>query len=87
VDGRRYQGATNIGYSPTFKNGVFSVETHLIDFSGDLYGKTLQVRFIKRLRDEKAFSGPQELAAQIQRDVQKAREILSRRWTAGTARA
>jgi riboflavin kinase/FMN adenylyltransferase len=87
VDGRRYQGATNIGYSPTFKNGVFSVETHLIDFSGDLYGKTLQVRFIKRLRDEKAFSGPQELAAQIQRDVQKAREILSRHWTGGAARA
>jgi riboflavin kinase/FMN adenylyltransferase len=80
VDGRRYQGATNIGYSPTFKNGVFSVETHLIDFSGDLYGKTLQVRFIRRLRDEKAFSGPQELAAQIQRDVTQAREILARRW-------
>jgi riboflavin kinase/FMN adenylyltransferase len=83
VDGRRYQGATNIGYSPTFKNGVFSVETHLIDFSGDLYGKTLQVRFIRRLRDEKAFSGPQELAAQIQRDVTQAREILARRWKEG----
>jgi len=81
VDGRRYQGATNIGYNPTFRNGVLSVETHLIDFSGDLYGKTLQVRFIKRLRDEKAFSGPQELAAQIQRDVRQAREILGRRWT------
>jgi len=83
VDGRRYQGATNIGYNPTFRNGVLSVETHLIDFSGDLYGKTLQVRFIKRLRDEKAFSGPQELAAQIQKDVQRAREILARRWTEG----
>jgi len=81
VGGRRYQGATNIGYNPTFRNGVLSVETHIIDFSGDLYGKTLQVRFIKRLRDEKAFSGPQELAAQIQRDVRQAREILARRWT------
>lgn len=81
VDGRRHQGATNIGYNPTFKNGVLSVETHLIDFSGNLYGKTLQVGFIQRLRDEKAFSGPQELAAQIQRDVRQAREILARRWT------
>jgi riboflavin kinase/FMN adenylyltransferase len=81
VEGRRYQGATNIGYNPTFRNGVLSVETHLIDFSGDLYGKTLQVRFVRRLRDEKAFSGPAELAAQIQRDVRQAREILARRWT------
>jgi riboflavin kinase/FMN adenylyltransferase len=80
VGGRRYQGATNIGYNPTFGNGVLSVETHLIDFSGDLYGKTLQIGFVRRLRDEKAFSGPQELAAQIQRDVRQAREILAQRW-------
>jgi riboflavin kinase/FMN adenylyltransferase len=83
VDGRRYQGATNIGYNPTFGNSVLSVETHLIDFSGDLYGKTLQVRFIERLRDEKAFSGPPELAAQIRRDVEEARKILARRWAEG----
>jgi len=83
VDGRRYQGATNIGYNPTFGNGVLSVETHLIDFSGDLYGKSLQVRFIKRLRDEKAFSGPAELAAQIRRDVDQARKILARHWAGG----
>jgi riboflavin kinase/FMN adenylyltransferase len=83
VDGRRYQGATNVGYNPTFGNGVLSVETHLIDFTGELYGKTLQVRFVKRLRDEKAFSGPPELSAQIRRDVEKAREILARHWARG----
>jgi riboflavin kinase/FMN adenylyltransferase len=83
VGDRRYLGATNIGYNPTFGNGVLSVETHLIDFSGDLYGETLQIRFVKRLRDEKAFSGPQELAAQIRRDVKQAREILAQRWKEG----
>jgi riboflavin kinase/FMN adenylyltransferase len=83
VDGRRYQGATNVGYNPTFGNGVLSVETHLIDFTGELYGKTLQVRFVKRLRDEKAFSGPPELSAQIRRDVEEARKILARHQTEG----
>ena len=58
VDGQRLEGATNIGYSPTFKNGAFSVETHILDFSGDIYGKIIQLRFIERLRDEKTFSGP-----------------------------
>ncbi|UCG12395.1 MAG: bifunctional riboflavin kinase/FAD synthetase [Deltaproteobacteria bacterium] len=78
IDGERHEGATNIGYSPTFKDGAFSVETHIIDFSGDIYGKIIQVCFVERIRDEKAFSGPEELAAQIHKDVQRAREILSR---------
>ncbi len=79
VDGQRYAGATNIGYSPTFKNGAFSVETHIMDFSGDIYGKIIQVRFIQRLRDEKTFSGPEELSAQISKDVERAREVLAQR--------
>jgi len=78
IDGQRYEGATNIGYSPTFKNGAFSVETHILDFSGDIYGKIIQVRFVERLRDEKTFSGPEELSAQISKDVQRARKILAR---------
>ncbi|MFP3871240.1 MAG: bifunctional riboflavin kinase/FAD synthetase [Syntrophobacteria bacterium] len=77
VDATLYQGATNIGYSPTFKNGVLSVETHILDFTGDIYGKGIQVRFIQRLRDERTFSGPQELTAQIQKDVESAKEVLA----------
>jgi riboflavin kinase/FMN adenylyltransferase len=79
IDNRVYEGATNIGYSPTFKNGAFSVETHILDFSKDIYGKVIQVRFIERLRDEKTFSGPEELSKQIQKDVELAREILAER--------
>ena len=79
VDGQRHEGATNIGYSPTFKNGIFSVETHILDFSGDIYGKIIQVRFIERLRDEKTFSGPAELSAQIRKDIEQARLVLTRR--------
>ena len=78
IEGQLYDGATNIGYSPTFKNGAFSVETHVLDFSGDIYGKIIQVRFIERLRDEKTFSGPEELSQQIKKDVDRAREILAR---------
>ena len=79
IEGQLYDGATNIGCSPTFKNGAFSVETHILDFSEDIYGKVIQVRFIERLRDEKTFSGPEELSCQIQKDVELAREILAKR--------
>jgi riboflavin kinase/FMN adenylyltransferase len=79
VDGRHYDGATNIGYNPTFKDGVLSVETHIMDFNAEIYGKVIQVRFIERLREEKTFPGPAELAVQIHKDVQRAREVLAKR--------
>jgi len=72
-----YTGVANIGYSPTFKDNQFTVEVHLMDFSGDLYGKHLRVNFVKRLRDEKRFANPAELSAQIQLDIMNARKILS----------
>ena len=79
IEGQIYDGATNIGFSPTFENGAFSVETHILDFSEDIYGKVIQVRFIERLRDEITFSGPEELSQQIQKDVNLARKILANR--------
>jgi riboflavin kinase/FMN adenylyltransferase len=79
MDGSSYNSATNVGYSPTFKDNVLSVETHIIDFNGDIYGKNIQVLFIERLRDEMTFAGPEELAAQIRKDVQRATELLSRK--------
>jgi riboflavin kinase/FMN adenylyltransferase len=81
IEGQLYDGATNIGYSPTFENGAFSVETHILDFSEDIYGKIIQVRFIERLRDEKTFSGPEELSQQIRKDVERAKKILAKRRT------
>ncbi|MBW1999150.1 MAG: bifunctional riboflavin kinase/FAD synthetase [Deltaproteobacteria bacterium] len=58
-----YDGVTNIGYNPTFggKNPL-SVETHLLDFSGDLLGKTIRINFVHRLRDERSFESVEELA-------------------------
>ena len=75
-NGDAYQGVTNIGYNPTFGNGAFSVETHLLDFEGDLLGKTIRIQFIARLRDEKTFENAETLAEQIQKDIDAARKIL-----------
>jgi riboflavin kinase/FMN adenylyltransferase len=72
-----YPGVANIGYSPTYNDRQFTIEVHLMDFSGDLYGKHLRVNFVKRLRDEKRFGNPAELSAQIRKDVMKARKILA----------
>ena len=76
VEDRVYDGLTNIGYNPTFGDGVFSVETHILDFHEDLLGKQIRVRFIERLRDEKTFESLEDLAAQIQRDIVQATEML-----------
>lgn len=65
----------NIGRRPTLKHSEpqFRVETHLLDFDGDLYGQELEIRFVDRLRDEKTFSSLRELREQIARDVRDAR--------------
>ena len=78
IDDSTYDGLTNIGYNPTFGEGPFSVETHLLDFSGDLHGKTIKVNFIERLRDEKAFATVKDLANQIAEDVSQARNIFKK---------
>jgi len=72
-----YEGVANIGYSPTFDNGEFSVEVHILDFGKDIYDRPIRVNFIRRLRGEKKFSGPEALAAQIKRDIETARELLA----------
>ncbi|MBU2490740.1 MAG: bifunctional riboflavin kinase/FAD synthetase [Proteobacteria bacterium] len=72
-----HQGVANIGYSPTFDDHEFTVEVHILDFSGDLYGKKIKVNFVKRLRGERKFDGIASLIAQIQKDVEEARGILA----------
>ncbi len=69
-------GVANIGLRPTVSAG-FSVEAHLLDFAGDLYGATLRVHLIEHLREERKFSGLDELKAQIQSDIQQARKALA----------
>lgn len=63
----------NIGCRPTLDNGTdTTVEAHLIDFQGDLYGQTLNVTFVERLREERRFASEDELAAQLRRDRDEA---------------
>ncbi|MBW1741327.1 MAG: bifunctional riboflavin kinase/FAD synthetase [Deltaproteobacteria bacterium] len=76
-DKARYKGVANIGYSPTFQNGLFSVEVHILDFDKVIYDQPIRLNFVRRLRDEKKFSGPEALAAQIRRDIETARGLLS----------
>ena len=71
------QGVANIGKNPTFGDETLHLETHLLDMQGDIYGQSLTIHFIRRLREERAFSSIPELIAQIGRDAASAREILA----------
>jgi riboflavin kinase / FMN adenylyltransferase len=76
ADGR--PAAVNVGVRPTFETGRgLLVEAYLIDFDGDLYGRTLRIAFISRLRGERRFPGVEELIAQMHRDVEAARELCA----------
>jgi riboflavin kinase/FMN adenylyltransferase len=77
VGGERHAGVLNIGVRPTFAGQRRTIEVHLLDFEGDLYGRWLVVQPILRLRGEMAFSGPDALRAAIAVDVARAREVLA----------
>jgi len=72
-------GVTNVGFNPTFAGKFISVETYLFDFDGNLYGKEMRIFFLKRLRGERTFSGPEALKAQITKDIEQAKLWLSHR--------
>jgi phosphoribosyl 1,2-cyclic phosphate phosphodiesterase len=80
LDGERrsHRSVTNIGMRPTFDGSALSVETHLLDTQLTTAPKYMEVRFWNRLRDEKKFSGPEELRAQIARDITTANKFFSR---------
>ena len=73
VDGRVYKGITNFGSRPTFHNDRVLTETYLDGFSGDLYGRTLDVRFVRFLRDIRAFRDADELKGQLETDIGRVR--------------
>ena len=76
VGGRVLPGATNIGRRPTFDAGHVSIETHLMDFEGDIYGERLELEVVHRIRGEVAFGSVADLTAQITADVAAARATL-----------
>ncbi len=77
LDGRVYKGVINLGVRPTVARGVpeRTLEIHLLDFSGDIYGHDIEVRFDRFLRAEMKFSSVEELRGQIHRDVEAARAL------------
>jgi riboflavin kinase/FMN adenylyltransferase len=71
LDGRTYQGVCNIGVNPTVSaGGRESIEIHILSLNQDLYGKTISVSFVKRIRDERKFASLDALKAQIERDIE-----------------
>ena len=78
VDSKQFSAATNIGIRPTFGKGEKTVETHLLNYKGDLYGKDISVEFVQKLRDEQRFPSSEELKAQIEKDVREVEAILAK---------
>lgn len=69
LDGKLYIGATSVGTNPTFENNILKIENHILDFQGDIYGKIIEVRFIRYLRDEVKFENIEDLKEQINKDI------------------
>jgi len=78
---RMLPAVTSVGRNPTFGPAGLSVETHIFDLHRDLYGLPLEIAFVERLRDERTFSGPEALIAQIRADAAQARSLTTRRGT------
>jgi riboflavin kinase/FMN adenylyltransferase len=81
IRGARYKAVVNIGVNPTFTSGKhvqpLSVEAHLMDFRGDIYGETLALKFVERLRDEQKFASVEDLVKQIHQDIRSGETRLS----------
>jgi riboflavin kinase / FMN adenylyltransferase len=76
IDGKIYDGACNIGPNPTFGDEAISIEAFIFDFGGDLYGRSMRLFFIERVRDERKFPDASALQKAIESDVAKCREVL-----------
>ncbi|TLS66536.1 bifunctional riboflavin kinase/FAD synthetase [Mariprofundus erugo] len=74
---RNWLGAAYLGYRPTFNGRTLLLETHLLDDAPDLYGQWLNISFVRRIREDRRFTGHADLAQQIAKDCAAAREILS----------
>ena len=75
IEDGEFPSVTNVGTCPTFGERRIHAETHLCDFSGDLYGQSIEIKFLARLRDEKAFSSKEMLIKQINVDKNEAMEV------------
>lgn len=76
IGDRRYAGVVNIGQRPTFDPPKLTIEAHVFDFAGDLYGQTIELSLVSYLRPEQAFGSLEALVAQIGADCRQARAVL-----------
>lgn len=76
-EGKWMDAMMNVGCNPTFGRSRLTLEAHIINFSGDIYGKSISVDFVQRLRDERKFSSADELAAQLEADLKQTESVLS----------
>ena len=78
VDGNVYGAVSNVGITPTVESDRnIKIESHIFDFSEDIYGKIIKIDFVAFLRSEQRFGGVEELKNQIRKDIKKAKEILA----------
>jgi len=78
IGAKELPSVTNVGVCPTFEGSVRNTETYILDYSGDLYGKTAAVNFYRRVRGEIKFDNVSELKAQIKKDAQAARAMWNK---------
>ena len=78
IGGKIYQGLTNIGNNPTFQDKELSIETHIFGLSANIVRQKIKIDLLSRLRDEKAFASPNELAQQITQDIRQARDFFQK---------
>ncbi len=78
ISGTRVFGMMNIGFRPTVGGSGRTIEVHLLDYRGDLYGSQIQVEVLARLRDEKKFDSVEALSEQLRKDEERTRSILSK---------
>jgi riboflavin kinase/FMN adenylyltransferase len=79
-----FAGVLNIGCNPTFGGRERSNEVHIFDFQGDIYGKTLEILFLERIREEIRYEREEDLIARIGQDILQARELLGKWGKMGT---
>ncbi len=76
VDDREYRSMVNVGQNPTFDGKQLHIESNIFDFAQDIYGKSIEIKFVQKIRDEVKFSGIEELKKQLERDREAAIAFL-----------
>ena len=78
IDRDFYYGLTDIGTNPTFENKKMKIETYIMDFSKDIYGKNMSIEFLEYLRPDFKFNSPEELIAQMEKDKKTGRKLIEK---------